>query len=79
MNHPECARCFCVIGEYLPCRDHGVINVWGADAYRWKPKPIDPCPPEAENDLQHPWWDFLDNVEMPARNKSGVNLGAIVP
>jgi hypothetical protein len=27
---------------------------------KWKPKPIDLPPPEALDNLWHPWWRFLD-------------------
>ena len=79
MRHPKCPRCWHVIGEHLLCRNHGVVNAWGAGAYRWTPKPIEPCPPEAENDYTHEWWSFLDVVEMPLKSRSGGSMGEIIP
>jgi hypothetical protein len=63
----QCPRCFHVIGEHYLCREHGGEDGWSLGAYRLKPKVREACPPEAVDDLWHPWWSFLD--AMPQRTK----------
>jgi hypothetical protein len=55
-----CPRCWHVIGEHYYCRDHGGDDGFNLEVRKWKPKPIDLPPPEALDNLWHPWWRFLD-------------------
>ena len=62
----SCPNCFRIIGEYLPCREHGGPTheeFWNLPALlKWEakhPKP-EPFPPEAEYNYSHPYWDLLD-------------------
>ena len=64
-----CSRCFHAVGEHLLCRNHGGPSGWTSGAYKLKPKPqSEPMPSEAIGNLQHHWWDFLDQTDAaPSR------------
>ena len=52
--------------------------VWSKEAFAWKPKSQEPCPPAAEWDLSHPWWAWLDGISDPRQKGSNV-LKELVP
>ncbi len=60
-----------------PQRRQRAVEAWSQGAYEWKPKPVEACPPEAEFNYSHAWWDWLDTVVDP-RAKGNV-LKELVP
>jgi hypothetical protein len=71
-----CPRCFHTIGEHYLCLDHGGESGVSAALSKYKPPPKDaPCPPEAEYDYSHFWWDWLDhNPPQPRINNLNPTL-----
>jgi hypothetical protein len=58
-----CSRCWHIIGEHYLCRDHGGDEGFSAGALKLQSKAPSLPPPEAMHNLQHPWWNFLDEGE----------------
>ena len=67
MDSSSCPRCFHKIGEHLYCKEHG--GDFEHEKVDKSPhKPIDPCPPEAVWNLNHEWWNFLDETGEEKHN-----------
>ena len=52
---------------------------FAAQALKLQPKVLDLPPVEALYDSAHPWWAFLDHVELPAKKQRANRFEEIVP
>lgn len=63
-----CPDCWRIIGEDYRCRQHG-----GGEGFSHIPNSVktvpDYPPAEAMENFNHPWWDFLDEIETEVRGK----------